>query len=84
MEGTFFSYLPNEIPTQELARNLVRFLSTTLETVIIPSGTQIRLDYRLIQNEQVQVNDAGLGPMTYSSLDMLVQQELFQSRSAGF
>jgi len=83
VEGSMVSFLPNDIQTQEMAHNLVRFLATTLQTAIIPSGTHVTLDFRRIQNDSLHLSGETQDPMTYTSVDMLVQQQLFFLQGGG-
>ena len=82
VEGNLISYLPSEIPTQALSEDTVRFVSTSVHTAILPSGTRFSLDYQQIENQGMQLSQGVLGPMTYRALEALVQQALF-SHSAG-
>jgi hypothetical protein len=76
VEGSLVSYMPSEIPTQRLARNGARFVSTTVQTSIVPSGTSIQIDYHWVENQKLQLDESRTSPVTYSALDMRIRQDL--------
>ena len=76
MEGRLLSYVPGDIPSQSLGYNLARFVSTTVDTVIVPTGTNIGLTFHWVDNDNLRLGPDVAGPVTFQSLDMMVQQQL--------
>ncbi len=76
VEGNFISFMPSELPTQRMSQNLARFVSTSVQTSILPTGTHIAVDFHWIENQALQLGKPVAVPVTYTSIDMLVQQEL--------
>jgi hypothetical protein len=68
--------LPGDVPAQRLARNEAWFVSTHVETSIVPSGTRIQIGYQVVENEGLQLEGYGLVPVRSSSLDMQVRQQI--------
>jgi len=76
VEGNLLSYMPGDIPTQRLASSEVRFVSTTLQTSILSWGTHIQVGFHWAENDGLQLGGDHVMPVTYSSLDMQIQQDL--------
>jgi len=76
VEGNLISYMPGDIPTQRLGNNEARFVSTMLQTSIVTWGTHIQIGFHWVENDSLQLGALGAMPVTYSSLDMQIQQDL--------
>jgi len=76
VEGNLVSYMAGDIPTQRLGSNEARFVSTMLQTSFVPSGTHIQIGFQWVENDRLQLGASGAMPVTYSSLDMQIQQDL--------
>lgn len=76
VEGNLVSYMPGDLPTQRLGSNEARFVSTMLQTSIVPSGTHIQIRFDWVENDRLQLGASGAMPVTYSSLGMQIQQDL--------
>ncbi len=76
VEGNLVSYMPSDVPTQRVGNNEARFVSTVLQTSILPLGTHIQIGFHWVENDSLQLGALGAMPVTYSSLDMQIQQSL--------
>lgn len=83
IEGSLISYLPNDIPSQVMGYNEVRFVAGNLQTRFLRSGTRVRLDYQRVDNGNLHLGEGESAPLTYSELDVVVEQKIFSPPGRG-
>jgi hypothetical protein len=81
--GSLISYLPNGIPSGALALDDVRFLTASVRTAFLPTGTRLSIDFQRIRNEHLWLGEVSLVPLTYTGLDVIVQQEIAPDAGRG-
>lgn len=83
VEGTFLSALPNDLPVQRLGQDQARFVSTSLRTAYVPTGTRVAVDFQRVENDNLSLTEEAVAPLTYSSLEVVLQQQIAHHPGRG-
>ena len=83
IEGSLLAYAPSSTSPQALGTSAVEFLGAYLSTQVLPTGTQVRLEYQRVESNHLTGLAGSAVEVTYSGVDVVVQQRIFAKPGHG-
>jgi carboxypeptidase family protein len=83
IEGSLLAYAPSSTVPQSLGLSEVEFVGAHVSTQVLPSGTQVRLEYQRVVSDHLPGALGDPADVTYSGLDLVVEQRVYSTPGRG-
>jgi hypothetical protein len=83
IEGSLLTYAPSSTSPQSLGFSEVEFVGAHHSTQVIPTGTQVRLEYQHVESSHQPGIQGSPVDATYSGLDLVVEQRVYSTPGRG-
>jgi hypothetical protein len=81
--GSLLAYAPSSTVPQSLGPSEVEFVGAHMSTQVLPSGTQVRLEYQRVASDHLPGALGDAVDVTYSGLDLVVEQRVYSTPGRG-